>query len=247
MAESSQTVAPRHAARIQRAWLLGTQAALMLPFLTVRSCADGSTSTVTGLGYYADPEHGVLLACLLGVLVPLLAWPWRGAPGPLEAAGLALRAWLTGLGAAVAAVGPMLAYLFQVEAVRVGWVLHAGGWTAAALAYLAGALVLLRRAPGPSRRAALPLTLLGLGGLVAGVPLFAAVIAPAGVVDVDEPLAVLAFAVGLAAPLAVAALALARTDAPSRVRALVALALLATVAFDVAVAVDGLRGPPASG
>lgn len=232
MPPNEPPAAPPRPAAAQRAWLAAAQLALALPFVTVRSCSDDSTRTFTGVGYYLEPEHLSLAVCLLGVLVVLLAFPWRGDRGPGGVAGLALRAWLALFGFVTASVGPVLAFLFDTVQPRVGWFLHAGSWALTVAGYLGLAVALLRRLPRGAEervRSAPTLVALALGLGLAALPL---VRAPE---DPLEGLLLIAVAVAMAAPLAVAALALGRGPAP-RVRALLLVAVVLTLALDVAFA-----------
>lgn len=190
---------------LQRAWMLVLQCALVLPFVVTKDCTTGVTSTYTGLEVYLGDGRAGLMVVLLAIVAVLVAAPWSGGRTSRDGAALGLRAWVAGLGAALAVAAPGLAFLFDSNEPLVGWWLHGGGWVATFLAYLGLAAAAL----GPRTDARVP-ERFAVIALLCAPPL---AVALKSVLDPGPPGEILAGGLvgyALATPLALAGLALVR-------------------------------------
>jgi len=150
-AAPAEAPAPSNNARFlalaQRAWMALLHAALVLPFVTTRACQNGEVSSYTGFAYYFGADRLPFGLALIGIVALFVLVPWTGARTLNAIAALGLRAWVAGMGALLAVVGPFLAFLFDSPEPKVGWYVHGAGWLATALGYTVVTAALLTQAP----------------------------------------------------------------------------------------------------
>ncbi len=194
----------------QRVWLLLTQAALVLPFVTARDCANGAVTDYTGVGLYTHDDNIVSLVPLAIVTIVLIAFPYRATPIPRALAPLGLRAFVVGFGLLLAVAVPGILLLFEKVTHHVGWYLHVGGWGALYAALILGAGTVLARGGGgrPSVREQV-----AIGALLVAPPLNILGKSFHDEVTADLVLWVLAVGYTMVVPLVLMGLGLARERA----------------------------------